>query len=125
MEILLRQIDNLGIKDQVNKDSIKQGVNYSKLYSLANSGDKAIMTFGWTVALISGCGLPSFVFLIGWVIDSFDPSTTEEDRDEIISLMALIFTLIGVGLWIFSTFYYSAFIIFSERVIKRTRVRYL
>lgn len=83
------------------------------------------MIFGGVLACVAGAGLPSFVFLIGYIIDSFNPNTSPDDMIKTIKLMSWIFTVIGAGLWIITFFYYTAFIIFSERVTKRTRIKYL
>ena len=69
--------------------------------------------------------MPSFVFLIGDVIDSFSPTTKPEDTVETISRMSLIFTLVGFAVWLFSYFLYSFLLLFSERVVKKIRVKYL
>lgn len=100
-------------------------VSYSKLYCLASTSDKLMMYFGWMSACITGCGMPSFVFLIGDVIDSFSPSTKPEDTVKTINKMSLIFTLVGFAVWLFSYFLYSLLLLFSERVVKKIRVKYL
>jgi ATP-binding cassette subfamily B (MDR/TAP) protein 1 len=75
---------------------------------------------------ICGLGMPSFVFLIGNVIDSFDPyRTSPTDMVDTISRMSLIFSCVGVGIWFTSYVSYSCLIIFSERVTKKTRTKYL
>ena len=92
---------------------------------MASTGDKVIMIFGWIMACIAGCSMPSFVFLIGYILDSFSPDVPQDEKDDTINLMSLIFVLIGLGSWILSFFYYTAFIVFSERIIKKTRLHYL
>jgi ABC transporter transmembrane region len=76
------------------------------------------MYVGWLSACITGCGMPSFVFLIGNVIDSFKPTTKPEDTVDTISLMSLIFTLVGIAVWCSSYIMYSFLLLFSERVVK-------
>lgn len=83
------------------------------------------MYTGWIAACITGTGMPSFVFLIGNVIDSFKPTTSLDDTIKTISTMSLIFTLVGFAVWFFSYILYSFLLLFSERVIKRTRTKYL
>ena len=99
-------------------------VPYFKLISLANKTDKIFLYIGWIAACITGLGLPSFVFLIGNVINSFDPSKTDGLLDKIKTL-AIIFTCIGVGIWIFSYIFYSFLTITSERMIKTIKIAYL
>ena len=95
--------------------------SYSKMYQFASASDKALMYIGWICAAITGTGMPSFVFLIGDVIDSFKPTNTVESTLNTISKMSLIFTLVGVAIWITSLIMYSLLLLFSERVVKKTR----
>ena len=47
-------------------------VPYSKiLLTYADSTDKTLMALGYFTAIITGLGLPSFVFLFGDIIDDF------------------------------------------------------
>ncbi len=76
--------------------------------------------------MIAGLGMPSFVFLIGDVIDSFNVEiSSDEEMLEIISLMSLIFVVIGIAVWITSYISYSFLLMFSERIAKKTRIKYL
>lgn len=83
------------------------------------------MYVGWGCACFTGCGMPSFVFLIGNVIDSFKPDTSVDDTIKTINTISLIFTCVGIAIWITSFVMYSFLLLFSERVIKRTRTKYL
>jgi ATP-binding cassette subfamily B (MDR/TAP) protein 1 len=112
-------------RDMSGNKQIGHMVPYSKLYTFATRSDKLLLYIGWGSACITGCGMPSFVFLIGHVIDSFKPTTSVDDTIETISQMSLIFTLVGIAVWIFSLVMYSFLLLFSERVVKTTRVQYL
>jgi ATP-binding cassette, subfamily B (MDR/TAP), member 1 len=112
-------------RDMSGNKELGPMVPYSKLYTFASTSDKTLMYIGWMSACITGCGMPSFVFLIGNVIDSFKPTTSVEDTIDTISQMSLIFTLVGIAVWIFSLVMYSFLLLFSERVVKKTRVKYL
>lgn len=83
------------------------------------------MYFGWLAACLTGLGIPSFIFLIGDVIDSFSPTNSKEDTLNKIKQITLIFTLIGIGVWIFGFIFYGFLLTFSEKVARRTRVAYL
>lgn len=100
-------------------------VNYSKLYQFASGSDKLLMYIGWGCACVTGCGMPSFVFLIGNVIDSFKPDTSVDETIKTINTISLIFTLVGIAIWCFSFVMYSFLLLFSERVAKKTRTKYL
>ncbi len=84
------------------------------------------MWVGWVASAIAGFGMPSFVFLIGDVINSFNSgTTTPEEMLSTIRRMSLIFLGVGIAVWIASYVSYAFLLIFSERVIKKTRVKYL
>lgn len=84
------------------------------------------MYIGWFAALVSGLGMPSFVFLIGNVIDSFDPfKTSPEEMLDTISYMSLIFTCVGFAIWFTSYVNYAFLLMFSERIAKKTRTKYV
>lgn len=100
-------------------------VPYSKLYCLASKQDKILMGLGWGAAMITGCGMPSFVFLIGHVIDSFKPTADVNETLKTISTIALIFTCVGIAVWFFSFIMYAFLLMFSERVAKKIRTQYL
>lgn len=72
-------------RDMSGNKEIGPMVAYSKLYTFATPADKMLLYVGWGSAGITGCGMPSFVFLIGNVIDSFKPTTSVDDTIETIS----------------------------------------
>jgi ATP-binding cassette subfamily B (MDR/TAP) protein 1 len=83
------------------------------------------MWLGWTAALIGGIGLYSYVFLIGDIFDSFKQTTKVEDTIKIISRISLVLTLVGFVSWVFSYLAYSCLLLFSDRVTKKIKVKYL
>lgn len=109
-------------KQEFDPDSM----NYSKLYSVATANDKILLYIGWLAAALTGFGLPSFILLLGDVIDSFGSSTKNkyEQLDEI-KKITIIITFIGVGIWITSYIFYGFLLLFSEKVARRTKVAYL
>ncbi len=85
-----------------------------------------MMYTGWACSCLSGLGMPSFVFLIGNILDSFNSYETPPDEMlDNIKRLSGIFTLIGVFLWITTYINFAFLYIFSERVAKKTRVKYL
>ena len=50
-----------------------------KVQTLATKEDKIYLYMGLIFACITGLGLPSFVFLVGDVINSFDPSVSRAE----------------------------------------------
>jgi len=55
---------------------IGMGVKYRKLLCYASNCEIFWMFFGWFFALLGGFAMPSWVFLMGDIIDAFDPSST-------------------------------------------------
>ena len=101
-------------------------VPYSKLYTYASGSDKCLLIVGWIAAAITGLGMPSFVFLIGSVIDSFNVAdATPLQMVNTVSQMSLIFTCVGIGVWIFSFLNYACLMMASEKIGQKTRMKYL
>lgn len=126
VEVLIRQVDSTINRERTGSKDIGPSVSYSKLYSLASTSDNTLRWIGWISSMIAGLGMPSFVFLIGDVIDSFNIETTSpEDMLDTISLMSLIFTCVGFAVWITCYISYAFLLMFSERVARKTRIRYL
>jgi ATP-binding cassette subfamily B (MDR/TAP) protein 1 len=101
-------------------------VPYSKLYSLGTKKEKTLLVIGWIAASITGLGLPSFVFLMGNIVDSFNPLTSNPDKMlHMISRIAYIFACVGAGIWVFAYIYFSLLLMASEKIASRTRVIYL
>lgn len=125
IEVLMRQVDSIINRERTGSKDIGPSVPYSKLYCLASTSDNTLRWIGWISSMIAGLGMPSFVFLIGDVIDSFNMTTDPEDMIDTISLMSLIFSLVGVAVWITCYISYAFLLMFSERVAKKTRIKYL
>lgn len=120
----MRQVDSMISREMSGNNQLAPMVNYSKLYTFASSADKLLMYIGWASASLTGCGMPSFVFLIGYVLDSFGPNVSPEDTMKTINLMALIFTCVGIAIWFTSYIMYSFLLLFSARVVRKTRTKY-
>jgi ATP-binding cassette subfamily B (MDR/TAP) protein 1 len=84
------------------------------------------MYIGWAAASLTGLGLPSFVFLIGDVINSFDAvNTTPESMLDKIKILAIAFSCVGLFIYIVSYIYFALLLMSSERIIKKTRTAYV
>ena len=109
--MLLRQVDTMISRDKSGTNIIGPTVPYSKLYSLASTSDKTLMYIGFASSCLTGLGMPSFVFLIGDVIDSFNPYTTTRDQMlKTIGKLSLILTCVGIAIWILSYISYACFL---------------
>lgn len=101
-------------------------VSFAKMRSLGDSSDTTLMIIGQVAAAMTGAALPSFVFLMGEVMDSFDPTNNDPTATlDSIKKISLIFVLIGIGVWLFSHVYYVTLLIFSAKVARKTKVAYL
>jgi hypothetical protein len=83
------------------------------------------MYIGWVSAAMTGLGLPSFVFLIGDIINSFNPSNGPEEMLKKIKLIAWVEVVIGAGIWILSYIYFSFLLMSSELITKKIRIAYV
>ena len=80
------------------------------------------MSFGYFTAVITGLGMPSFVFLFGDVVDSFGDFNNIVDK---IRPVAIKLCIIGAFIWVTSYLYFTLLVMMSERIGKKTRVAYL
>jgi hypothetical protein len=81
-----------------------------------------LLSLGYFTAIITGLGLPSFVFLMGDIVDNYGSKT---DIVDLIAPIALQLTVIGIFIWVTSYFYFAFLVIMSERIGKKTRQAYL
>jgi hypothetical protein len=98
-KILIRQVDS---KIAIAKASAaaaggakNQVVTLSKLMSLANSSEVCSLRIGWIFAFFNGCVIPTFLFMMGDVFDSFagDEVPAEEKLYKVLRLVAIMFGL--------------------------------
>lgn len=65
------------VKTRVQQDGhateAKGEVPFSELISLATGSEKCMLSAGWFFACLTGATLPTFIWLIGDVFDSFAP----------------------------------------------------
>ena len=80
------------------------------------------MSMGYFMSVVTGLGLPSFVFLFGDVVDSFGKNF---DIVAAIRPIAIELTIIGAFIWLTSYFYFAFLVMVSERIGRKTRVAYL
>ncbi len=65
------------------------------------------------MSIITGFGLPSFVFIWGDIINGFSDNG---DILDTVKPLCLEFLIIGIAIWITSYFYYTLLVTLSERV---------
>ena len=87
----------------------------------ADKDDKILIGFGYFMSIITGLGLPSFVFFFGDIINTFAGDNILEN----IKPSCIQFAAIGSVIWVTSYFYYALLVIMAEHVGQKTRVAYL
>ena len=80
------------------------------------------MGLGYFTAIVTGLGMPSFVFLFGDLVDKVGSNGNIVDA---VRPIAIELTLIGVFIWITSYLYFAFLVMMSERLGRKTRVAYL
>ena len=98
-EVLMRQIDTKIEKDGQSTETA-QTVSYSKLISLATGYEKCKMYFGWCFACLAGAVLPTFIWLLGDVMDSFGQSASFDDTESQILNLAKVMGGLLLFVWI-------------------------
>ena len=63
--------------------------------SLASSSERCRLRIGWAFAFLNGCVIPTFLFMMGDVFDSFsgDDVSEEEKLYKVLRLVAIMFGL--------------------------------
>jgi hypothetical protein len=84
-----------------------------------------LLYVGIISAIIAGIGLPSFIFILGDVMDTFSPNVSKLEGLKTIRGITLYYLYIGLGIWLFSYLFYGFLIHFAESVSRKTRLNYL
>jgi ATP-binding cassette subfamily B (MDR/TAP) protein 1 len=80
------------------------------------------MILGYFASIVTGVGLPSFVFLIGDIVDEFGKSG---NIIKVITPICIELVIIGAIMWVTSYLYFTFLVIMSERLGRKTRIAYL
>lgn len=74
----MKQIDDKIGERKAESKKNTETVPYSKiLMTQAETLDKYLMTFGYAFAIMTGLALPSFVFIMGDIVNSFGDNAVE------------------------------------------------
>ena len=123
-EILKRMVGNR-IKQDGQKAGQDQAVPFGKLIELASKREKCMLCTGWFFACLTGVILPSFIWLIGDVFDSFAPDKDpEETRDKVREMFSIMLGLCA-GISISATLQSSCLAAASTRIAGRIKTKYL
>ena len=92
------------------------------ILTYADGLDRFLLFAGLATALVSGLGLPSFVFIFGDVVDAFQPG-----QDIVGKIRVTSIELVGVGVfvWVMSFGYFTMLTAMADRVGKKTKIAYL
>jgi len=94
------------------------------LLALATPTEKLMFYVGHFCAIITGLALPSFSYLFGDALDSFSGSSVDDQLKKIKTIV-LIMLIIACGAWVLTYLYSSLLIIFSLRVSRRIKEKYI
>jgi ABC-type multidrug transport system fused ATPase/permease subunit len=91
----------------------------------ADRTDKILMGLGFGFAILTGAGMPSMVFLLGNIIDSFSVPGQTTSIFEAVRVTVIAMVSIGAFIWFVTYIYFVSLVIMAERITKKTRVAYL
>ena len=83
------------------------------MLTYAEKADKMLIIGGYSMAVLSGLGLPSILFIWGDILNAY---TDSPDIVAAISPTCLQIIIIGIVIWVTSYFYYILLVIMAERV---------
>ena len=71
---------------RLEEDTDFENFSYSRLFSISNFKDRVILAFGILFSVLTGFGLPSFIYFFGDVMDDYgkvDPDAPAEELKKI------------------------------------------
>ena len=113
-EQILAEI-NIRVKSlREDRQTKKNQVSYFKiLLTYAEKKDKMLIIGGYSMAIISGFGLPSILFIWGNILNAY---TDSPDIVAAITPTCVQIIIIGIVIWVTSYLYYILLVIMAERV---------
>ena len=123
-EILKRMVENR-IKQDGQTAGKDQTVPFGKLIALASGREKCMLFTGWFFASLTGAILPTFIWLIGDVFDSFAPDKDPEETRDKVREMFYIMLALCFGILITATLQSSCLAAASTRITGRIKTKYL
>jgi len=123
-ETLLRQVKaKVELEGKGTKNSA--AVSFGKLLSCATGWEKFKLVLGWVFAVVTGCVLPVFFFLLGPIFDSFGQGKTAEETREAVEKLCLIMLLFAIGIMFSSILQNYLLLSTQASVAARLRTNYL
>jgi len=117
--------EDMLLPDDLEEDNEpKQAITFRKLLlRFADGKDKALIAVGYSLAVMSGAGMPLLVYFTSSMMGSF----TQGDEGSTNEINSLAFQNLMIGVFVFLVSYvcYVSLYIVAERIGKRTRVAYL
>ncbi|CAA7405783.1 unnamed protein product [Spirodela intermedia] len=110
---------------QREKNQGTKVVPYSKLFSLADSTDIALMVLGTIGALANGVSMPLMTLLFGNLTDSFGEAAGINDVVRRVSKVSLQFVYLATGAGVASFLQVTCWMVTGERQAARIRNMYL
>ena len=101
-------------------------MSWGELSYMASRSEKCMMYWGLVFAALGGAGTPAFVFLMGDVLDGFDPNQNDPEATlNTTRNLTWIFVGIGFGVWLCVYMYWVLMLTFAERVSHKIKQAYL
>lgn len=106
-------------------DSATNRVPFYKLFSFADSTDKALMIIGTIGAIGNGVCMPLMAVIFGELVDSFGENQNTKRIVHIVSQVALKFVYLAIGVAVAAFLQVACWMVTGERQAARIRKMYL
>ncbi|CAO2818228.1 unnamed protein product [Amaranthus hypochondriacus] len=106
-------------------DSATKRVPFYKLFSFADSTDKALMIIGTIGAIGNGVCMPLMAVIFGELVDSFGENQNTKRIVHIVSQVALKFVYLAIGVAVAAFLQVACWMVTGERQAARIRKMYL
>ena len=99
----------------------KQVVTMEKLLSLCHGSERCVLKIGWFFAFAVGCCLPTFLFLMGDVFDSYDGEETEEEK--LYKVLRLVLIMFGLAMFVFIGSFFQHYFLTKGGLLCTRRIK--
>ncbi|XP_074315974.1 ABC transporter B family member 11-like [Silene latifolia] len=106
-------------------DTAVNKVPFYKLFSFADSTDKALMIIGSLGALANGVAMPLMAIIVGDVVDAFGMNQNTNHVIHVVSQVSLKFVYLAIGVAIAAFLQVACWMVTGERQAARIRNLYL
>ncbi|KAK9675524.1 hypothetical protein RND81_11G012600 [Saponaria officinalis] len=100
-------------------------VSFYKLFSFADTTDKALMIIGSVGALANGVAMPLMAIIVGDIVDAFGENQNTNHVIHVVSQVSLKFVYLAIGVAVAAFLQVACWMITGERQAARIRNLYL